>query len=181
MDESRPRVEVRRSPRRRRTVTAYRDRDAIVVVVPQRMSRAEEHVVVAELVGKVLAREARAVIARGEDALLARARELAARYLAPELGDPPLPARVAWVTNQRQRWGSCTASTGVIRLSHRLQAMPTWVLDYVLLHELAHLAEPNHSGAFWRLVNRYPSAEKARGFLEGWAAAQGWTGVADAD
>ncbi|HKX15028.1 MAG TPA: M48 family metallopeptidase, partial [Propionibacteriaceae bacterium] len=94
----------------------------------------------------------------------------------------PEPTGVFWVTNQQHRWASCTPSTGLIRLSHRLQPMPTWVVDYVLLHELAHLVEPTHSDRFWRLVRRYPVAEKAKGFLEGYLAGQGrQLEVSDAD
>ena len=70
-----------------------------------------------------------------------------------------------WVGNQRSRWGSCSPGDRSIRLSARLQGMPTWVVDYVLVHELAHLAVPDHSPAFWRLVDRYPLSERARGFL----------------
>jgi predicted metal-dependent hydrolase len=168
-----PRVEVRRSSRRTRTVTAYRERDTIVVLIPQRMSKADEQTFVRDMVQKVLAREARASAPRGDEALAARARELAATYLAPALDQMPEPTAVSWVTNQQQRWGSCTPSTGVIRLSHRLQHLPAWVVDYVLLHELAHLVEPIHSDRFWSLVGRYPAAEKAKGYLEGYLAGQG--------
>jgi predicted metal-dependent hydrolase len=168
-----PRVEVRRSSRRTRTVTAYRERDTIVVLIPQRMSKADEQTFVRDMVQKVLAREARASAPRGDEALAARARELAATYLAPALDQIPGPTAVSWVTNQQQRWGSCTPSTGLIRLSHRLQLLPVWVVDYVLLHELAHLVEPTHSDRFWSLVDRYPAAEKAKGYLEGYLAGQG--------
>jgi predicted metal-dependent hydrolase len=170
---SSPRVEVRRSSRRTRTVTAYRERDTIVVLIPQRMSKADERTFVKDMVEKVLAREARASAPRGDDALGSRARELAAIYLAPALDHVPEPTAASWVTNQQQRWGSCTPSTGVIRVSHRLQPLPAWVVDYVLLHELAHLVEPTHSERFWNLVGRYPAAEKAKGYLEGFLAGQG--------
>ena len=70
-----PRVEVRRSSRRTRTVTAYRERDTIVVLIPQRMSKADEQTFVRDMVQKVLAREARASAPRGDEALAARARE----------------------------------------------------------------------------------------------------------
>jgi predicted metal-dependent hydrolase len=171
--DSGPRVEVRRSPRRTRTVTAYRERDTIVVLIPQRMSKADEQTFVRDMVERVLAREARALAPRGDQALASRARALAAAYLAPALDEAPEPNGVMWVTNQQQRWASCTPSTGLIRLSHRLQPMPAWVVDYVLLHELAHLVEPTHSERFWQLVDRYPAADKAKGYLEGYLAGQG--------
>ena len=168
-----PRVEVRRSARRRRTVTAYRERDAIVVLVPQAMSREDERRFVDDLVRKVLDLEAKASQPQRDSELAERARILIDRYLQPALGHSPKPGSLNWVTNQNQRWGSCTPSTGAIRLSHRLQSMPSWVVDYVLIHELVHLVEPTHSERFWRLVASYPAAEKAKGFLEGYLAGQG--------
>lgn len=168
-----PRVEVRRSSRRTRTVTAYRERDTIVVLVPSRMSRAEERAFVEAMVAKVLAREARASAPRGDSELLARARGLVDAHLAPQLGAATYPAQVRWVGNQQRRWGSCTPGTGVIRISDRLRSAPSWVVDYVLVHELGHLVEPRHSARFWRLVDGYPRADRARGYLEGFAAGQG--------
>ena len=81
------------------------------------------------------------------------------------------PETVRWVDNQNSRWGSCTPSDRSIRLSTRLQGMPAWVIDYVLVHELAHLIEAGHTPAFWAWVDRYPKAERAKGFLEGVACA----------
>jgi predicted metal-dependent hydrolase len=174
-----PRVEVRRSGRRKRTVTAYRERDTIVVLIPGRMSRADERSFVESMVQKVLAREAKAAPPRGDAELIARAAELADRHVAPLTSAPVHATDVRWVSNQRQRWGSCTPSTGVIRLSDRLQAMPSWVVDYVLVHELAHLVEATHSAAFWRLVGSYPDAERAKGYLEGYLAGQGHPGATE--
>lgn len=168
-----PKVEVRRSARRRRTVTAYRERDTIVVLIPGRMSRAEEKRFVDDMVRRVLDRESRTAPPAGDAALLDRADALAGRFLDP---GSPRPRRVSWVRNQQQRWGSCTPSTATIRLSSRLQVMPDWVVDYVLLHEVAHLAEPTHSSSFWALVDRYPQAERARGYLEGYLAGQSRAG-----
>ncbi|MBM3461555.1 MAG: M48 family metallopeptidase, partial [Armatimonadetes bacterium] len=76
-------------------------------------------------------------------------------------------ASISYVSNQNSRWGSCSPGSRRIRLSHRLANMPAFVLDYVIVHELAHLVEPNHSRRFWKLVNRYPHAERAIGFLMG--------------
>lgn len=75
------------------------------------------------------------------------------------------PETVRWVSNQQHQWGSCTPTDRSIRISDRLSAYPSWVLDYVLCHELAHLSEANHGADFWALVNRYPLTERARGFL----------------
>jgi predicted metal-dependent hydrolase len=100
--------------------------------------------------------------------LLRRAQELSRRYL----GGRAQPVTVSWVRNQHTRWGSCTPADGTIRLSSRLQGMPGWVLDYVLLHELAHLVEPGHGESFWSLLEAYPRTERARGYLEGFAAAR---------
>ncbi len=167
---SRPKVLVRRSARRKRTVTAYRDADTIVVLIPERMTKTDERAYVEDMVAKVLARESRTGAPQGDQALARRAAELSERHLAPQLGYAPRPSSVTWVYNQNHRWGSCTPGAGTIRLSHRMRPMPSWVVDYVLLHELAHLVESSHSPRFWTLVNVYPEADKAQGYLEGFQA-----------
>lgn len=165
-----PVVEVRRSQRRRRTVSAYRDGERVVVLIPDRFSRAEETEWVERMLARLAAREER--IRRTDAELLARAQRLTARYLSDH-AHRVTPASVRWVTNQNGRWGSCTPDDGTIRISHRIQEMPDWVIDYVLLHELAHLVVPSHSNHFWELVARYPKSERARGYLEGISAATG--------
>ncbi|HET9827694.1 MAG TPA: M48 family metallopeptidase [Nocardioidaceae bacterium] len=160
-----PLVEVRRSRRRRRTVAAYRDEDKVVVLVPARLSRAEEEECVATMLARLERSEQRR---RPSDVSLARrAGDLNNRYL----DGGATPSTVRWVQNQSTRWGSCTPSDRTIRLSTRLMGMPTWVIDYVLVHELAHLIETGHTPAFWSWVDRFPRAERAKGFLEGVAAA----------
>ncbi|CCG04868.1 M48 family metallopeptidase [Blastococcus saxobsidens] len=157
-------VEVRRSTRRRRTVTAYREMGRTVVLIPAAFSPAEEQRWVAQMVAKLRVREERRKRSLGGDAeLLARARALSAAHL-DGLAEP---ASVRWVDNQHRRWGSCTPADRTIRLSSRLRSMPEYVVDYVLVHELVHLLEPGHDDRFWVLVARYPRAERARGFLEG--------------
>jgi predicted metal-dependent hydrolase len=156
-----PRVEVRRSSRRRRTVSARREGDTIVVSLPARISRADEERWVAEMVERVLAGERKA---RPTDAELAdRAAQLSARYLDGRAR----PTSVRWVDNMASRWGSCTPVDGTIRLSRRLAGMPAYVVDYVLLHELVHLLVPGHGPAFWRELAGYERLERAKGFLEG--------------
>ena len=158
-------VEVRRSKRRRRTVSAYREGERIVVLIPASMSRRQE----AEWVEKMLTRLERSERRRrpSDDDLMRRANDLSDRYL----GGLATPESVRWVDNQQTRWGSCTPGDRTIRLSARLQAMPSWVVDYVLVHELAHLLEPGHDASFWAWVDRYPRAERAKGYLVGWSTA----------
>lgn len=78
---------------------------------------------------------------------------------------------MSWSTQQHQRWGSTTSTTGTIRLSARLREMPVWVQDSVLVHELAHLIEPGHGPEFKALIAKYPRTEEADAFLAGvsWA------------
>jgi predicted metal-dependent hydrolase len=160
-----PEVEVRRSKRRRRTVSAYRDGDRVVVLIPASLSRKEE----AEWVQTMLARLEKSERRRKptDEELMKRAKSLSDRYL----GGLALPESVRWVDNQESRWGSCTPGDRSIRLSARLQGMPSWVVDYVLIHELAHLFESSHNDRFWGWVDRYPQAERAKGYLLGWSAA----------
>jgi predicted metal-dependent hydrolase len=162
---STPEVEVRRSKRRRRTVSAYREGDRIVVLIPAAMSKRDEDQWVADMVARLERKEQRA--RPSDDQLLARAATLNDTYF----GGLATPSSVRWVTNQQQRWGSCSPGDRSIRLSERLQGMPSWVVDYVLVHELAHLLEHGHDAKFWAWVDRYPRSERARGYLLGWSAA----------
>lgn len=137
------------------------------------MTKAEEKYWIAVMVDRLQRQEQRRLRrgSAGDAELANRAAELSARYLDGRAR----PAEVRWVDNQNDRWGSCTPATGTIRLSSRLRELPQWVADYVLLHELAHLLEPGHGSAFWRLLERYPKTERARGYLEGVLAAPTFT------
>jgi predicted metal-dependent hydrolase len=161
----RPEIEVRRSKRRRRTVSAYRDGDKVVVLIPASMSRAQEKEWVTTMLQRLERSEQRK--RPSDDQLARRARELSDAYL----GGLARPDTVRWVSNQNARWGSCTPGDRSIRLSSRLQGMPSWVVDYVLVHELAHLLEHGHTPEFWAWVDRYPRAERAKGYLTGYSAA----------
>jgi predicted metal-dependent hydrolase len=160
-----PRVEIVRSARRRRTVSAHRDGDRIVVSVPARLSRAEEARWVTSMVERVLAAERRRRPSDGE--LLERATELSRRYLDGRA----VPSSVRWVDTMETRWGSCTPLDASIRISRRVASMPAYVVDYVLLHELAHLVVPGHGPKFWAALAGYDKLERARGYLEGVTAA----------
>jgi predicted metal-dependent hydrolase len=156
-----PEVEVRRSRRRTRTVSAYRQDGRVIMMIPARFSRVEEREWVTTMLNRLERSDRRRH--KSDSQLMQRAQELSDEYL---LGRAE-PKSVRWVSNMTSRWGSCTTTDGTIRLSDRLQQMPAWVLDYVLLHELAHLLEANHNARFWRWVDRYAKAERAKGFLDG--------------
>lgn len=158
-------VEVRRSRRRTRTVTAFRENGRLVVAIPARFTRVQEREWVRRMVARVEASERRR--RPSDEQLAARAAELSRRYL----GGQARPTSVAWSSRQGRRWGSCTVAEGTIRISTRVQGMPGWVLDYVLLHELAHLLCAGHGPEFWALLGGYPRTERARGYLEGYAVA----------
>ena len=160
-------IEVRRSRRRRRTVSAYREGGRTIVLIPARFSANEERAWVDAMMRKLAAGDKRR--RPSDEQLLERAADLSLRYL----GGLAKPASIAWVTNQSSRWGSCTPAEGTIRISSRVKGMPSWVLDYVILHELTHLLQPGHGGEFWSLLESYPRTERARGYLEGVAATAG--------
>lgn len=132
-----------------------------MVRVPANISSSELDRIVPDLVRRVLAKQKRT--APSDEKLMARSGQLSRRYLDGRA----VPQSVRWVGNQNRRWGSCTTSTGQIRLSDRLQHMPQYVIDYVLVHELAHLLHPDHGPDFNALTARYPRAEKAEAFLAG--------------
>lgn len=156
-------VEVRRSRRRTRTVSAFREAGRTVVAIPDRFTRAQEREWVRRMVTKMLDAERRRTPT--DTGLERRAADLSDRYL----GGRARPAGVTWSSRQGRRWGSCTPSQGTIRISTRLRGVPPWVLDYVLLHELVHLLQPGHGPQFWAELAAYPRTERARGFLEGLA------------
>jgi hypothetical protein len=153
-------VEVIRSPRRRKTVEAIKDGNKVVVMLPATLTRSEARRWVKTMVDRIEAGEQLSRLNEKQQ-LQRRAEELHRRYFH---GRPKFKS-IRYVANMRGRYGSCTPDDGTIRLSHRLAECPDWVRDYVIVHELAHLRVPDHSAAFWRLVARYPLAERARGFL----------------
>ncbi|WP_344239888.1 M48 family metallopeptidase [Actinocorallia libanotica] len=149
-------------------MSAYRDGEKTIVMLPSSLSKAEEEYEIARILERLDGRERRNRPPTGDAELMERAMELSHRYL----GGLAMPHSVRWVANQRSRWGSCTPEDRTIRISSMLRGMPVWVVDYILVHELAHLLEPGHNAAFWKLVNRYPKTERARGYLEGVTAAR---------
>jgi predicted metal-dependent hydrolase len=158
----RPEVELRPSTRRRKTATAFYESGRIVVLVPARLSTHERQALADRLVDRLLNRTSRSVTS--DEALGSRAAHLADRHL-----EGVRPRSIRWAVNQSRRWGSCTPSTRDIRISNRLQVVPGWVLDSVIVHELAHLLEASHSRRFHELAGRYPRLAEADAYLLGYS------------
>jgi len=147
-------IEVTRSARRTKTVQARLVGDVLEIAVPGHLTAAEEHAWVERM-------RRRFLDSRNADRidLAARAHGLALRLGLPE------PETITWSHRQKTLWGSCTVANRRVRVANRLAAYPAWVLDYVIVHELAHLVVPRHDAAFWEVVGRYQLAERARGYL----------------
>ena len=152
-------IQVIRSARRRRTVGARLENGVLIIRAPEAMTDEDLAPFIENLKKRVQRRSSR--LPQSDQELERRAREFNRKYFDGELAWHS----VRYVTNQNSRFGSCTPDDGTIRISHRLASMPAWVRDYVLVHELTHLIERNHGPSFWRIVNRYPLAERARGYL----------------
>ena len=158
-----PRVEIRVSERRRKTITAFWEGDDIVVLVPPRLSKRDRQIYADELSKKLIAeRDKRRPT---DDSLHQRARHLSRVYL----NGKAKPTSVRWSTRQNSRWGSCTAAERTIRITARLQDAPQYVIDAVLVHELAHLLHADHGPEFHELANRFPRQRDAEIFLKGMA------------
>lgn len=136
--------------------------DELRVSAPRWVPRGELDETIETLARRLLRRERERVV-NGDDQALVLARKIALRFQ-----NPPEIQAAQFSTRQRARWGSYSTRTRTIRLSAALRHMPTWVLEAVMAHELAHVVHPNHSPAFWGLLRRvYPQTDRARAFLEG--------------
>ncbi|OFR37284.1 MULTISPECIES: M48 family metallopeptidase [Corynebacterium] len=153
-------VRVIRSAKRKRTVQARLVDGVLEVRIPSWMSAKEEAKAVADMQAKVARKH---TSTRRSDAdLHERAVELNKNFLdgRAKIGS------IRWVSNQNTRWGSCTTSTGDIRITDRLKDVPEYVLDSVVIHELTHTFIPGHGPEFWQWADRAPKAERAKGYLE---------------
>ena len=153
-------VKVHRSRRRKRTVSARLVKDILLVRAPANIPEVRLQKAIGELKSRIERKQLREEL-NSQENLAERAEEFNREYFGNRLKI----TSIEYVTGQNSKFGCCNYRTGCIRISHRISAMPKWVRDYLIIHELAHLVEPNHSKAFWDIVNRYKLSERARGYL----------------
>lgn len=153
-------IKILRSKKRRRTISARLIKDILVVRAPENIPESRLEKAVAELKARIERKQLKQELNK-DDNLARRAREFNRQYFDNKLKINS----IEYATDQNSKFGCCNCRSGCIRISHQISAMPQWVRDYVILHELAHLVVPNHSRAFWEIVNRYKLAERARGYL----------------
>jgi predicted metal-dependent hydrolase len=161
-------VEIRRSARRRKTISAKIVDNTMILQVPSTITGAQEKEWIERMQKRLLA------------ALEEKKRETheELHLLAADMNATYLEGKAAYSSiecskRQKKIFGSCSVRSGRIRISSQVLRFPPWVIAYVVLHELAHLIYPDHSKKFWAIVQRYPLAEKARGFLLGYAYGRG--------
>ncbi len=153
-------IKIIRSSRRVRTVSAHMVDDTLLVHAPAVLPEVRLQRIVADFKLRFERKKLKDELERQQDLS-----EVAARLNARYFGNQLTVNAIEYVTGQRSKYGCCNFRDATIRISHRVGLMPKWVRDYVVVHEMAHLLEPNHSRAFWMLVNRYRLSERARGYL----------------
>lgn len=157
-------IRVRRSARRKKTISVSKEIDVFVLSTPTRYNVEKNLDSLASLLNRLSARDFSSA-----DDLRVLAEQMSEKYFDGTLR----PTSIRWVTNQNvTRWASTTSSTGDIRISHRLKVVPRWVLETVVVHELVHLQIGGHSAEFHRLADRHPRQAEAKLFLDGFSAGE---------
>lgn len=165
-----PRIEVRRSKRRKRTVSARLEGENVVVLMPAGLPRAEERRLISDMLARLGRSDRRRGLKASDEDLMKRATALSEKWIEGR----PVPSSIRWVPAMTTRWASCSPDSREIRISETLREVPGYVLDYVLVHELAHLVVlGGHPPEFWEAVRRYPRTERAMGYLEAYSRVLG--------
>ena len=138
----------------------------MVVLMPAGLPRSEERRLISDMLTRLRRPGRRSGARTSDEELMRRATALSSKWLDGR----PRPASVRWVPAMTTRWASCSPGSREIRISEALREVPSYVLDYVVVHELAHLVVPGgHPPQFWEAVRRYPRTERAMGYLEAYA------------
>ena len=142
-------IKIIRSKKRKKTIQARQVGNTLEILAPAHLSNEELAPHIENLMGRIERRRQAGKL--DDNVLQKRAVAFNEQYFKGRLKWHS----IRWVTNQDKRFGSCTPARGTIRISHRVAELPNFVRDYILIHELAHLVEPNHGENFWALVNQY--------------------------
>jgi len=153
-------IKIIRSDNRRKTISARLVKNTMLVHAPGSISDAELKKIIDKLKRRLHKRKIKNELDKTQG-LTIEADRLNKEYFNNKLEI----ISITYSANQNTIFGSCNYRTKEIRISHQLVQMPYWVRDYVIVHEMAHLIEPNHSKAFWDIVYRYRLTERARGYL----------------
>ena len=153
-------VTVIRSRRRKKTIQTKSQDGHLWIYLPAGMHPREEQKWIERMMKRNECREQKKIVKESDSWLFQRAKELNKKYF-----NKALDFSIKFVNNQNSRYGSCTSLDKSIRISERVKTMPSWVQDYIIIHELAHLIYPDHSKEFWETVDQYKYAERAKGYL----------------
>ena len=153
-------VKIIRSKRRKRCVGARLVNDLLLINAPLTLSQERLDKIIDDFKSKFTRRMIKAELDKDKN-LTDLASALNKQYFDNKLKIKSLEYSI----NQNSRFGCCNYRAAEIRISHKVGLLPKWVIRYVLIHEMAHLIEPNHSRAFWNIVYRYRLTERARGYL----------------
>ena len=153
-------IEIIRSLRRRSTVSARVVKDTLLVRAPLILSEKRLEKIISGFKAKFERKRLKDELERKHGLS-----EAAARINEKYFDNKLKVNSVEYVTVQNCKFACCNYRSAKIRISHKVGLMPRWVRDYVLIHEMAHLIEPNHSRSFWDIVSRYRFSERARGYL----------------
>jgi len=153
-------IKITRSIRRRRTISARLVNNTLLVNAPAMLSEERLEKAVTHFKSRFEKKIIKEELDKKQNLSL-----IAAGLNEKYFGNRLKVNSIEYASDQASKFGCCNYRRGHIRISHRVGLMPDWVRDYVIIHEMAHLIEPNHSRAFWEIVYRYKLTERARGYL----------------
>lgn len=155
-----PQVIIIRSKRRKKTIQTKSGEGKLWIYLPAGMRPKDEQIWIDRMIKRNERWEQKKTCKQSDGWLMQRAEMLNKKFF-----NGALDFSIRFVTNQHSRFGSCTSLDRSIRISNRVRTMPSWVQDYIIIHELAHLVYPDHSKKFWETVDQYKYAERAKGYL----------------
>ena len=150
-------VIIQRSKRRKKTLQAVLKGNTVKILAPFTASDTEINKLLDKFLKKL---ELKDIILNNDRELLSRAQKLKKKFI-PDAPD----FTIVFQESLKRTWGKCFTNQRKIVINPVLATYPKWVLDYVIVHEIAHLLVPNHGKEFRSLVNRFKLKERAVGFL----------------